>query len=373
MRVGFRLVALALPTLMSCTANAADPYAPKSMPYLAVSADGRYVGATTTRGDLKVWDLTSREMIFEPGRGYLEGIAFGQGIAFVDFIASEKKAIWNCAAGRVCWKKLNGDGHGTLFDHDPQDDILQGLVSEDGSRMAFGTVRGRIFTYDPASQEQRELKPRDVWSRGHAWQIYALEGVGDIELFLTASANVTPSSEGVDFGDDWWVFKNPDRGDAKYIKYNGIVVWDYETGEAHEIYDDFSDKVQADVSADVKKLVLHQRSSRARGIYSLPKVELVDDLDGVARWPSDGVRFLDRAGRYLGVVNDSARVISVIDLESRTESKAGLKGKPATGRRVLAAYPKNGWVFIGLAKGGVDWYQFRAGSKPALKHITTLR
>lgn len=378
--------ALAWLACLGCAANAAPPaYGPRATPFIAISPDGEYIGYLNQVGDLRVLSLATKRQVFSPSDRKVKSFELGQGYEFLAFRGSLHEILWDCRDGAVCSSDLGEGKPRTLFEHDPSDNVLVGIASDDGSRGIFGTRHGRVFSVDFTSGVHRTYKAKDTWTQGGADVIYTLEGRPDLDYFLSATSGIT---QAVAYENDpaTRIFRESGHMEVRHydgsyftdVLYRGINLWRWDETEPTRIDDGFSDKVRADFSPDGSLLVINQEGGPPYNVYKMPGVDLTAELGLVDRFHCNGVRFLDLHGRYLGVTSFWGKKLSVTDLVTKSEGKPRvheikLRNKPAGGRRMMVAHPEKGWVFIGLAKGGVDWYQFSTDPTPSLEHIATLK
>lgn len=388
--IAFLLLSWIVPSVAGCSMNA-YPYGPRSATYLDVSPDGKYLGAVSQDGELKVYHLESREVVFRQPKARTRGFPQTTGTRFVGFRGLTESVLWDCRDGTVCLYNLATSKEDVLLEHDPQDNIRAGISSDDGQRMVFGTRGGRLFTFDFQTGQQETLKERDVWSRGGGSPIYTLEGTVDLERFVSATSTIAPIPDrlladgprapGTIEGP--WVHRRLRFQDGrietrKELRFSGITVWTWEGATASEIRDGFADKIRADFSPDGTELLVREEGWPKFGGYSTNPIERQWSFKGTVNPSCDGLRFLEPKGEYFGSVSYDGKFLETFQIkdipaEQLALAKLRLKNKPAGGRRVMVVHPEKGWVFIGLAKGGVDWYEFRPEPGPSLKHISTLK
>jgi len=367
---------------------------------VTVSPGGDFLALLSLEGRLKVFDLSSRRSVFEPVRARTPNDRPAWGFSFVAFQGAGGRVLWECAWGQLCWRELRSGKEGIFLNHDPQDRVVLGISSVDGWRQVFGTMKGRVFAFDVAKDEQRTLKPRDIWTAVSPYPIYTLEGTQTLEHFVTGAGYVGLGGvKDEEFGDAYMLRRKARccPYDETLIRYEGITLWSW-SGEKPRVLDDgYSDKVHVDFAPDGAQFVVMQKGWIQSGIYETTTFRRVAHLLG----GGDGIRYLDGTGRFLGRVTHSdqgtranrklfvytsdalnrpldetvTRRLGDVPWEhgSKSSFNLELKNAPANGPRVLAVHREKGWVFVGLAKGGVDWYRFHADPVPRLEYLVTLR
>jgi hypothetical protein len=359
------------------------PYGPSSFSYLDLAPDGSKLAAVSQDGTSRVWDLTTRKVIHGIP-GFDPSAPFGGYVAeFLTFRGKTGEVVGDCGPGQICaWNLVTGSKW-LLLEHDPQDQAMTGLSSQDGRRLVFGTRGGSILTLDADSGDRVVRKPIDRWTGGSPRPIYTLEGPDALDVFLSASAGISMLYEKdpettIHREEGWIEVPTTDGRTFKLPLWRGICVWRWEGGEPELIDDGFSDKIRADFSADGREFVIHQQGSSKflayRSSDAKQSQDLSDPYSGIS-WGADGLRYLEKGGRFLGILSYSEKSLMIVDRGNGQLSGhvVPLRNWSAGGRRPMVTFPEKQWIFIGLRDGGVDWYQFQGGPKPSLDHIATLR
>lgn len=382
------ILLLVLP-LSACFSMGPHPYGSSSFSYLDLAPDGSKLAAVSQDGTSKVWDLTTRKVIHGIP-GFDPSSPFGGYVAeFLMFRGETGEVVGDCGFGRICTLDLATGSQRLLLEHDPQDQAMAGLSSRDGRRLVFGTRRGAIFAFDTEASDLRYFKPIDRWSVGSPPVIYTLEGSPDLSILISATSEITAAvlyyrkPTTILRKDEGWIEVH-----ARYMVdkenvwreplWRGICVWKWEGGEPELIDDGFSDKIRADFSADGREFVIHQQGSSKflayRSSDAKQSQDLSDPYSGIS-WGADGLRYLEKGGRFLGILSYSEKSLMIVDRGNGQLSGhvVPLRNWSAGGRRPMVTFPEKQWIFIGLRDGGVDWYQFSAAPAPSLRHVATLR
>lgn len=359
------------------------PYGESSAPVLDVSPDGRYLLAVTNAGEIRVWGLREKKLLLLlPPGGQSSGAPVLPRYSGAALRGGTGSLLYECVVGVLCSRDLVSGEEERLFAYDPQDEMRLGLASPDGKRIALGTAGGSVLTYEAESGSVRVRKPKDVWSPGSSIPVYTLEGDRDLEVVFSATAQITMAFADMTEGDR--PAPSPEGGFVQFAgrrapMWRGIVAWPFE-GTGYRLVDQgLSDKVRIDISPKEDRVAIFQEGG-SRWVLRYPSLEPEADLS-LPSTPevagTDGVRFLNAEGTWLGRVNHADRRIALYSSlgDGRWSYRGALRLRhlPAGGSRMMVALPEKRWFFIGLRDAAVDWYEFVPGDRPSIKHVATLR
>lgn len=376
---------LLMPILSGCGFLDAfsDPRSDKAITVLDVTPGGRYVGAINGRGAVAIWRLETKEKLripqFEMPGGSSPLLLPLNGFGFR---GDTGEVLYECASHKVCTLDLATGEERELFDHgDSQDRIHLIASSANGSRMAFGTLAGRVLTFDAEDGELQERKPRDRWTPGDPYPIYLLEGTDDLRLFLSATTQAGGANESVveglgtpHFAEGYLEFER--RREPLWL---GPVIWRFEGGDPNPGIAGVGTVVRADFGPRQNRIAICEEGG-PRLVLDYPSLRKRVDLSLLGhKFTSDcgGIRFLDEAGDWIGIIAKGMNEMELCHRDAEgswsCRDRFRLRRKPGSGARPLIALPERRWFFVGLAEGGVDWYELDTegeGRARVLAHLS---
>ncbi|MFN7941169.1 MAG: hypothetical protein U0X73_06195 [Thermoanaerobaculia bacterium] len=257
---------------------------------------------------------------------------------------------------------------------------MAAISSLDGRRVAAGTLQGRYFVVDLASGNVETKKPKDIWEF-IADTAYLLEGDRGLNLFVTATSDPVDQTGNKrdqivnhpDLGYQEWPYRDASKPPRLLPLWRWPVVWRFDGKLPAEVGAEFSWRLQGDISADGAVGAICDSSDRFVLFRTAGPGEPWDEYGRLCI----AVRFMSEQGDVLAALGDERDsiffgVVRTSPLSVEWGGAVALRHRASSGRRVLVALPEKRWVFVGLEKGGADWYEYVPGPPPKLRFIATL-
>lgn len=344
-----------------------------------VSPDGKYVGSLDQAGRIRVWDLESRSEVISLRRPPKMG-GPATGYSAMALRGATGAVLFECRDGEICSGDLRSGLVVTLAKFDDHQDRLVLLASSaNGRRIAMATLLGSVLSYATDSKQLRIRKPRDIWSIDPL-RIHMLEGTPDLESFASATElaavpwkgrSVRQPSENRSEG-------YLDFGDTKGPMWRELVIWPFDSGiERIPTYRP-NFRVRGAFRPDGGEFAVCDEGGPWIVLSLVNNTESTDiSLDRNSLTSCYGIRYLDAAGKYLGVTADGENRIWLSERvgtgnEWKDAGTRFLRHIPGNGARPMTSLPERNWVFIGLMSGGVDWYEFDPDGWPSFSLIAHL-
>jgi len=358
-----------------------DPRGDRAITVLDVTPAGEYLGAIDGRGAVAIWRLRTTERLRVP-RLEMSGQPSPQlePLNGFGFRGDTGEVLYECGSQWVCSIDITTGQSRELFDHgDPQDRVHLIASSSDGLRLTIGTLAGRVLTYNLKSGKLEERKHRDRWRSAGPLAIYTLEGMVDLSVFLTATVETTGANQYIADGGVVHEEGFVDMRTFKDVLWRGPVIWHFFGDEPDSGILRVGDVVRADFGPREDRIAICQEGG-PRLVLDYPSLKERADLSLLGHnftATCGGIRFLDEAGEWIGIIADGAAEMELCHMDAAgswsCRDRFRLRRKPGSGARPLIALPEKRWFFVGLAQGGVDWYELDTegkGRAQFLRHLS---